>query len=189
MALLLIEFTNLPFTYSLENNDSTVKIIPADPLNSFSKYYIYILKDLVSKAQTEINSEYNITLTTSYDTTDKFPRITDNELLTLIQQKTFTYFWDFGHPVSGMARERDNSGDLVTTGGTGFGVMSILVGIQRNFITRSQGLDRLLTMVNFLQTKAQSYHGAFPHWLNGATGATIPFSTTIMEPTWLKPHS
>jgi len=170
-------FTNLPFTYLLENNDSTVKIVPADPLKSFTKYNIYILKDLYSKDHSQINSEYNITLATSFDTTDKFPRITDAELLTLIQQKTFTYFWDFGHPVSGMARERDNSGDLVTSGGTGFGVMSILVGIQRNFITRSQGLERLLTMVDFLQTKAVSYHGAFPHWLNGNTGATISFSS------------
>jgi hypothetical protein len=133
------------------------------------------MKDLVSKTQTSLVSEYNITLITSIDTTDKFPRITDNELLTLIQKQTFTYFWDFGHPVSGMARERNTSGDLVTTGGTGFGIMSILVGIERNFITRNQGLERLLTMVDFLKNKTTRYHGAFPHWFNGVTGTTIPF--------------
>ena len=111
------------------------------------------------------------------DTADKFPRISDSALLDLVQRQTFQYFWDFGHPSSGMTRERTTSGDLVTTGGTGFGIMAILTGIQRNFISRTDGLTRIQTIVNFLATQAHRYHGAFPHWLNGATGATIPFST------------
>ena len=76
-----------------------------------------------------------------------------------------------------MSRERNSSGNVVTSGGTGFGIMSIVVGIERKFITRKQGLDRLNTMTDFLKNTAIKYHGAFPHWLNGATGATIPFST------------
>jgi len=167
-----------PFTTTFESNDSVVKIIPTTLLTSLSKYSITILNELVSKKQTVLGSDYKVTLYTALDTTDKFPRITDNELLDLIQRKTFAYFWDFGHPVSGMARDRNSSGDVVTSGGTGFGVLSIIVGIQRNFITRSQGLDRILTMVNFLQNNAEKYHGAFPHWMNGATGTTIPFSST-----------
>jgi len=167
-----------PFTTTFESNDSVVKIIPTTLLTSLSKYSITILNELVSKKQTVLGSDYKVTLYTALDTTDKFPRITDNKLLDLIQRKTFAYFWDFGHPVSGMARDRNSSGDVVTSGGTGFGVLSIIVGIQRNFITRSQGLDRILTMVNFLQNNAEKYHGAFPHWMNGATGTTIPFSST-----------
>ena len=65
---------------------------------------------------------------------------------TLVQQQTFKYFWDFGHPVSGMARERNTSGDVVTTGGTGFGVMSIIAAINRNFITRSDGLKESIQL-------------------------------------------
>jgi len=114
---------------------------------------------------------------TTGDTADKFPRITDSALLTLVEQQTFKYFWDFGHPVSGLARERNTSGDMVTTGGSGFGVMAILVGIQRNFITRSEGAGRIRTIVHFLSEKAQRYHGAFAHWINGANGVTVPFST------------
>ncbi len=111
------------------------------------------------------------------DSTDKFPQITDSALLTLVEQQTFKYFWDFGDPTSGMARERNSDLQTVTTGGSGFGVMALLVGIQRNFITRAQGLARIDTIVNFLTNKAHRYHGAFPHWMNGTTGATIPFST------------
>ena len=72
-----------------------------------------------------------------------FPLIGDDELLTLVQRQTFKYFWDFAHPASGMARERNTSDNIVTTGGSGFGIMAIIVAIERNFITRSAGVDRL----------------------------------------------
>ena len=114
---------------------------------------------------------------TGLDSTMKFPQITDEELLTAVQEQTFKYFWDFGHPTSGLARERNTSGETVTIGGSGFGVMSILVGIERGFITRSEGIERLLKIVNFLYTKADRFHGVWPHWLDGSTGKTRPFST------------
>lgn len=106
--------------------------------------------------------------------------LSDSALLTLVQKQTFRYFWNFAHPVSGMARERSNSAygygdEVVTTGGTGFGVMSIIVATQRGWITRDSAARHMLKLVNFL-SKADSYHGVFPHWLNGTTGKTIPFS-------------
>ncbi|MEY3050591.1 MAG: hypothetical protein RLY31_376, partial [Bacteroidota bacterium] len=99
----------------------------------------------------------------------------DVALLDMVQRYTFRYFWDFAHPVSGMARERNTSGDVVTTGGTGFGVMAVLVGIERGFISREQGLFRLLQLVSFLQI-ADRFHGVFPHWMDGNTGNVLPFS-------------
>ncbi len=100
--------------------------------------------------------------------------MTDEELLTMVQQYTFRYFWDFAHPVSGMARER-NTSSIVTTGGSGFGVMAILVGIERGFISREEGLQRVEKICDFLTT-ADRFHGVWSHWMNGATGAAIPFS-------------
>ncbi|HRZ20727.1 MAG TPA: glucoamylase family protein, partial [Bacteroidales bacterium] len=101
---------------------------------------------------------------------------TDDELMEMVEESTFRYFWDFAHPVSGLARERNSSGDVVTTGGSGFGVMAILVGIERGFITRQQGIERMLTVLNFLSA-ADRFHGAWPHWMNGNTGNVVPFST------------
>jgi len=106
--------------------------------------------------------------------------ISDSALLDLVQKQTFRYFWDFAHPVSGLSRERSNvaynyGNEVVTTGGTGFGVMAVIVATERKWITRDTAARFLLKMVNFL-LKASSYHGVFPHWLNGETGATIPFS-------------
>ncbi|WP_184548458.1 glucoamylase family protein [Mucilaginibacter sp. FT3.2] len=105
--------------------------------------------------------------------------LSDSALLDVVQRQTFRYFWDFGHPVSGLARERSNTSfdygnEVVTTGGSGFGVMALIVADSRKWITHEQAVDRMVKMVNFL-FKANSYHGAFPHWMNGETGKIIPF--------------
>ena len=105
--------------------------------------------------------------------------LSDSALLDVVQQQTFKYFWDFASPVSGMARERSNvaydyGAEVVTTGGTGFGIMATIVATDRKWISRDTAARRLLQMVLFL-ARADSYHGAFPHWLNGTTGKTIPF--------------
>jgi hypothetical protein len=115
-----------------------------------------------------------------FKSTDRPKNLPDSALLELVQKQTFRFFWDFAHPVSGLSRERSNvaydyGNEVVTTGGTGFGIMAIIVGTQRGWISREQAVDRLLTMVRFL-FKADSYHGIYPHWLNGETGRTIPFS-------------
>ena len=104
--------------------------------------------------------------------------MTDDEYLDMVQRSTFRYFWDWGDPTSGVARERwhpDESDVTNTTGGGGFGVMAILVGIERGFITREQGAERILKIVDFLANKLEKFHGAFPHWFNGTTGTVVNF--------------
>lgn len=121
--------------------------------------------------------------------TDKQPvsgsieNISEDSLLDLVQYQTFQYFWDGAEPTSGMARERLHMDDnypnhpkyIVTTGGSGFGLMAIVVGIDRGFITREQGLERFEKITGFLE-QADTYHGVWPHWWNGETGKTFPFS-------------
>jgi len=117
---------------------------------------------------------------TVFDPKTRPRNLSDSALLDLVQKQTIRYFWEFAHPVSGMARERSNQSfgygnETVTTGGTGFGILAIITGVERGWIKRDTAARHLLKMVNFL-LKANSYHGAFPHWLDGATGKTIPFS-------------
>ena len=97
-----------------------------------------MLNDLKGKNGFTFDGYYNY-FYTALDSTPKFPPIPDEDLLTLIQEKTFRYFYDFAHPACGMARERNSSGDVVTTGGSGFGIMALVVGMSRNFITRDPG--------------------------------------------------
>ncbi|HEX9828198.1 MAG TPA: glucoamylase family protein [Flavobacteriaceae bacterium] len=108
--------------------------------------------------------------------------LTDEEIMDLTQQTTFKYFWDFANSSSGAAKERyhpDNPSlnqNVVTTGGTGFGLMAILVGIERSYITRQQGVERFNKILDFLEN-ANRFHGAWSHWVDGGTGNVIPFSS------------
>lgn len=108
--------------------------------------------------------------------------LSDSALLDTVERRTFNYFWEGAEPNSGMAPERihmdgdypDKDPRIIATGGSGFGVMAILAGIERGYITRQQGLQRFQKIVSFLE-KADRFHGAYPHWINGETGHVKPF--------------
>jgi len=125
--------------------------------------------------------------------------ISDSALLDIVQRQTFRFFWHYAHPVSGLARERDNTvngeyywdyineaydepnlskntygSEACAVGGTGFGIMSTIVAVERGWIGRDTAVKRLVKMVDFLN-RAESYHGIFPHFMNGTTGKTIAF--------------
>ncbi len=112
---------------------------------------------------------------------EEIPSITDEALLDLTQRETFRYFWDFAEETSAAARERyhpENASldaHVVTSGGTGFGLMAIIIGMERGYITRDEGLQRIGLIITFLET-ADRYHGAWPHWMDGRNGRVIPFS-------------
>lgn len=107
----------------------------------------------------------------------KVSDMTDMELLRMVQRYTFRYFWEFADPHSGLALERSNSAfrNYVTTGGSGFGIMALLTGVQNGFITREEGLGRLEKIVSSLE-KFERFHGAWAHWYDGASGKAAPFS-------------
>ena len=168
---------NVPFNISYENSDSTIVITPANAIDYLSEYILSVSTLLKSVSGKNLSGRVDLDFFTEVDPSDKFSQISDTALVDLVQHQTFKYFYDFAHPVSGLARERNTSADIVTSGGSGFGIMALLVGINRNFITHADGLSRMQTIVSFLKNKAQTFHGAFPHWLNGQTGAAVPFST------------
>lgn len=108
--------------------------------------------------------------------------LSDEALLDSVQRRTFNYFWDGAEPTSGMARERyhvdgdypENDKHIVTSGGSGFGILAVLAGIDRGYVSKEDGLARMDKMVSFLE-HADKFHGAFPHWWNGETGKVKPF--------------
>ena len=170
----LIVFSGGQLQVSPGENSKTLRLEPVNTLRDFTTYTLSVLA--LDQLGVSVVEPYRYRIITSFDTSDKFERISDEELLTLVQEKTFRYFWDYAHPVSGLSRERLNSGDIVTTGGSGFGIMAIPVGIERGFITREEGAERMLTIATFLDEKAERFHGAYSHWLDGTTGMAIAFS-------------
>jgi hypothetical protein len=100
--------------------------------------------------------------------------LSDDELLTMLQKACFHYYWEGADPNSGMTRENIPGDDrIVATGASGLGIAALIVGVDRGFITRAQGIERLTKIVDFLE-HAQRYHGAWSHYMNGATGKTMP---------------
>lgn len=163
----------IPLNYQVSGNTLTVST--STDLAGFHKYTFVIQRGLPSVVKGTLQNEHSFLFYTTYDAADKLERLSREALLDKVQAQTFRYFWDFGHPASGMIRERNTSQSTVTTGGTGFGVMAIIAGAERKLITPAQGLERVKKIVGFLE-KADAYHGAYAHWYNGDTGKTQPFS-------------
>ncbi len=121
----------------------------------------------------------------------KEDRLSDDALMDTVQRRTFNYFWEGAEPNSGLARERihmdgvypENDQNVITSGGSGFGIMAILAGIDRGYVTRQEGLERMEKIVSFLET-ADRFHGAYPHWWYGDTGKVKPFRA---ERQWRRP--
>ncbi len=100
--------------------------------------------------------------------------MSDDDLLTMVQQASFRYYWEGAHPAAGMTLENVPGDDrIVATGASGFGIMALVVGVHRGFVTREQGMERLTKIVDFLE-RTPRYHGAWPHFTNGYTAQMMP---------------
>lgn len=102
---------------------------------------------------------------------------TDEALLDMIQRYTTRYFYDFAEPITGMARERSNDqhGEIVTTGGTGFGIMALIAGAERNYLTKQDAYTTIAKIVTFLEN-SERFHGAWAHWYDAHSGKAFNFS-------------
>lgn len=146
-------------------------------MNTLSKFFLLQFFVLISCSSSSTDGGSGTPLPTPPIIT-----YTDAELLDMVQKDALKYFWDYAHPTSKLARERyhtDNPGfdaNIVTTGGSGFGLLTILVGIKNGYVTRSEAVSRLTVALNFLEN-ADRFHGTWPHWMDGNTGKVIPFGT------------
>lgn len=101
--------------------------------------------------------------------------MSDEELLDMVQEANFRYYWEGAEPNSGLARENiPGRTDMIATGASGFGIMATIAGVERGFITREEAVQRFLKITSFLE-KADKYHGVVPHFIDGTTGKTVPF--------------
>jgi hypothetical protein len=159
-------------TYTKLNSSGHATVAYSDFFGANGQTYYYYVTAVTSSGESSASS---IVSASSY-------AMTDNQLLTSVQEATFRYFWDFGHPVSGLAREGlMHLRDTCAIGGTGMGLMAICVGADRGFVTRAEAAARVLKILTFLDEETTRYHGAWPHQVNGTSGATIPFSPPIED--------
>lgn len=169
---------NLDFDYHF-TDQKTIQFDVTTALKALTTYKINIPQGKNDKGGNVITG-YTGSFVTSIDSTDKHPRISDEELLTKVQHASFNFFWEYKpYSASGLAHEgTDHAAQIATIGGSGFGIAAIPVAVERRFITRAQGLERMQKIVGFLSAETTDrFHGAFPHWIHGETGKALPFST------------
>ena len=131
---------------------------------------------------TDKNVQYKISFV-GYDYREKLftarfcqtKAMTDEELLTMVQEACFRYYWEGAEKASGLAKENiPGRHNMIATGASGFGIMALIAGTERKFITTQQSVERFIKIVNFLE-KAETFHGAFSHFIDGPTGKVEPF--------------
>ncbi|MCP4708718.1 MAG: T9SS type A sorting domain-containing protein [Planctomycetes bacterium] len=164
--------------YRATSPEMTFELLHSEPVSS----QITVFSDFIG--QNEQTYYYFLTIVTGSGESEPTPIVsastyamTTEELIDSVQEATFRFFYDYGHPVSGLARERNGSGNTCTSGGSGMGLMTLMVGAEREFAPRDSVAARILKILRFMQDTTPRYHGVWSHWINGITGATIPFST------------
>ncbi|MGB4414388.1 MAG: glucoamylase family protein [Paludibacter sp.] len=151
-----------------ETNSDTYMDFFGQTLQKEQTYIYRILpKGIAPKSKDAVKFEIQIIVTPG----------NDDDLLDMTQAYTTRYFFDFAEPKTGMARERSNevNGEIVTTGGTGFGIMALIAGAERNYLSRSNAYQTINKMVSFLEN-AERFHGAWSHWYDARSGKTFSFS-------------
>ncbi len=134
----------------------------------------------VSNGQTNY---YQITAVTS-TSQESLPSLTqaalphpfadDDEFLEYLQQTSFDYFWYLANPSNGLVPDRSAVGSACSIAAVGFGLSAIAIGIDHGWITRNQGVARVLTTLNTFLQKPQGtnvagmigYKGWFYHFLD-----------------------
>src|SRR5690606_32503487 len=121
-----------------------------------------------------LNSHYELSsVSNSIKASTK--EMTDDELLDMIQLSNFRYYWEGCEPNSGLALENiPGRTTMIATGASGFGIMAIIAGVHRGFITKEQAVERFLKITRYLK-EADRFHGVYPHFLNGENGKVVPF--------------
>ncbi|NVO19413.1 MAG: hypothetical protein HXX13_06920 [Bacteroidetes bacterium] len=138
----------------------------ADFTGETGKKYHYKISFLNMKYQeTKLSSSVSVSTHT----------LSDEELLTMVQEASFRYYWEGAEAKSGLSKE-DIPGrqNMIATGASGFGIMALLVGADREFVSRDEAATRLVKILNFLE-KAETFHGAYPHFINGLNAKVEPF--------------
>jgi hypothetical protein len=105
------------------------------------------------------------------------PFASTDQFLDYVQETDFDYFWYWANPLNGLIPDRSEISSPASIAAVGFGLTAIGIAIDHGWITRSQGVARVLTTLNtFLQgpqgsntTGVIGYNGWFYHFLDMKT--------------------
>jgi hypothetical protein len=133
---------------------------------------------------TAVNTSAQESLPSTTLSTVPNPFASDDAFLDYVQQANFDYFWYTANPANGLIPDRSATGSACSIAAVGFGLTAIGIGIDHGWISRTQGVARVLTTLNtFLQGPQGTntagiigYKGWFYHFLDMNTALRAPSS-------------
>ena len=163
--------------YRSENGKSFVPVGVQSPLVNRYSDYTGVTGKVYNYKISFLNYQYKETRFSNISSAATKP-MTDDQLLTMVQEACFRYYWEGSEKISGLSKENiPGRTNMIAAGASGFGIMALIVGTERKFITRKQSITRFIKITNFLEN-AEKFHGAFPHFIDGPTGKVEPFFGT-----------
>lgn len=90
--------------------------------------------------------------------------------LSELEERTFRYFWETANPKNGLIPDRYPTPSFASIAAVGFGLTAYPIGVERQYISRAEARERVLTTLRFF-VKAPNEHGFYYHFLDMNTGA------------------
>ncbi len=98
-------------------------------------------------------------------------------LVDTLQERSFRWFWDTAHPVTGLVPDRWPTPSFSSVAAVGFGLTAYVVGADRGWVSREDAAARTRQTLAFLYDAPQGdapdatgAHGFFYHFLDMETG-------------------
>jgi hypothetical protein len=164
-------------SFLLKNNTGVITTLGFCDLaaNNGVSYYYHI----TAVTTTAQNSLPSATLSTIPNTFSN-----SNAFLDYLQQANFDYFWYAANPANGLVPDRSTSGSACSIAAVGFGLTAIGIGIDHGWISRTQGVTRVMATLNTFLNGPQGpgtsgiigYNGWFYHFLDMNTALRSPGS-------------
>jgi len=105
------------------------------------------------------------------------PEDADAELLECLRRAAFDYFRNLVNPTTGLITDKTQPGSPSSIAAVGMGLSVYVLAIERGLFSRSEAIDRTLTLLKFLRSSQQGpeadatgYKGFYYHFLDMETG-------------------
>ena len=136
---------------------------------------IFFLVPAGIKANTGLDQDQ--TKKTKADSSDTFYGV-PVEFVQDLKKRTFTYFWEVVDSATWQTDDRHPTKNFTSIASTGFALPVYVIGIENDYITREEGAERVLNVLEWLWKAptgdeaegVAGYRGLYYHFLNYDTG-------------------
>ena len=120
-------------------------------------------------------------------TANEAVQLNNDELLDEIEFRIFNYFWNEIYPETGISYDHTQN-KIGKVAATGFELVAVCIGIERNWLSYENGYERCLLILNTFwddpddpdDIYAEGEYGLYWHFIDGRTGKKTPIDCVAM---------